>query len=96
MRGRSLLEEIGASPKLGGAACAGLAPLFDARGEDESRVGYLSRFRKAEAVCATCAVFEACEEGVMAEEPGKRSGIWAAKRFGRGAVRGPAPQGGDD
>lgn len=81
----SLLEEIGRGPSLAGAACAGKAPLFDARAEDEPRSDYLARVRHASTICETCPVFNKCRQAIDASEPGTRRGIWAGHRFGRGA-----------
>lgn len=85
MSRQSLLEEIGRGPSLSGAACAGMAPLFDARGEGEPRARYLNRVRKAASICETCPVLANCREAVLSSKPSRRTGIWAGLRFGKGS-----------
>lgn len=72
-------------PSLEGAACAGKAPLFDARADREPRDLYLRRYRHAASICRTCPVLERCDQAANDAPAGQCTGIWAERRFGRGA-----------
>lgn len=85
MKSRHVISQMVSGPSLAGAACAGKAPLFDARAEGESQALYLRRYRKAAGICRTCPVLDACDQAVNDSAPGQRSGIWAERRYGRGA-----------
>lgn len=85
MKNLDVIAEIVSGPSLDGAACAGRAPLFDARAEGESRLDYLVRYSKAARICHTCPVLVACNQAVLESKPGQCTGIWAERRFGRGA-----------
>lgn len=85
MKPLDTIADIVSGPSLQGAACAGKAPLFDARAEDEPRASYLRRYRHAASICRACPVLEACDQAVNDSAPGQCTGIWAERRFGRGA-----------
>lgn len=85
MKPLDVLADIVSGPSLDGAACTGKAPLFDARAEGESGMSYMRRYRHAIAICHTCPVLGACKQAVRESRPGQCTGIWAERRFGRGA-----------
>lgn len=85
MKHLHVIAEIVSGPSLEGAACAGKAPLFDARADGEPRMAYLNRYRQAAAICRTCPVLQACNQAAHASPPGQCTGIWAERRFGKGA-----------
>lgn len=85
MKSRHVISQMVSGPSLAGAACAGKAPLFDARAEGEPQALYLRRYRTAAAICRTCPALDACNEAVRESEPGQCTGIWAERRYGRGA-----------
>lgn len=63
-----------ADPRLEGAACAGMAPMFDGGGNEA----------EARAVCRRCPIQTACA-AVIAETPKtRRFGIWAGHNYGTG------------
>ena len=64
-------------PRLEGAACAGLAPLFDPRETNESDAEWTTRRDGAIRVCQRCPIRAACAT-VAAEIPRTtHAGIWA-------------------
>ncbi|WP_080793157.1 WhiB family transcriptional regulator [Corynebacterium pacaense] len=64
-------------PRLDGAACAGKAPLFDARGKHESLLDADYRHDRAKAICRRCPVVAACRQALLELPQAERSGIWA-------------------
>ncbi|MEW1938433.1 WhiB family transcriptional regulator [Dietzia maris] len=85
MKPLDAIADIISGPSLEGAACTGKAPLFDARADGEPRDTYLRRYRHAASICRTCPVLERCDQAATAAPPGQCTGIWAERRFGRGA-----------
>ena len=85
MKPHDVIAHIVSGPSLKGAACAGWAPLFDARADGESRHSYMRRYREAVVVCRTCPVLERCDQAATDAPPGQCTGIWAERRYGRGA-----------
>lgn len=63
-------------PDLTGAACVGLAPMFDAELADETTTDRRARVALAAKVCARCPVFAGCE---TAAQTGRPSGVWAGQ-----------------
>ena len=71
-----------ADPRLQGAACAGMAPLFDAPGPHDDPEWTNARLERCRAICRCCPIKSACA-AVVAEMPkNKRSGIWAGHNYG--------------
>lgn len=65
------------NPNLEGAACTGMAPLFDARGKHERLLDAEDRHDKAIAICHTCPVLRRCGRALLDLPLGQREGIWA-------------------
>lgn len=59
-------------PQLHGAACAGLAPTFDAPGPSEDTEEVDERNRLALRVCASCPVLNACRDWLNSLPPRER------------------------
>lgn len=67
-----------ADDRLIGAACIGLAQMFDPRRKGEDDEGYAYRLTAAEKVCTRCRVRSACD--VVAGELGRTAiGVWAGQ-----------------
>lgn len=64
-------------PNLQGAACAGHAPLFDARGRHERLLDAEDRHDQAIAICHTCPVLRRCGQALLDLPLSQREGIWA-------------------
>lgn len=64
-------------PNLEGAACAGMAPLFDARGKHEPLHQLEDRHDQARALCEMCPVRIQCGRALLDLPLGQREGIWA-------------------
>lgn len=75
-------------PQLHGAACAGLAPTFDAPGPSEDTEEVADRHRLALRVCASCPVLARCRDWLESLPPRERpAGVVAgAVQPERGAV----------
>lgn len=65
------------NPNLDGAACTGMAPLFDARGEHEPLLDVEDRHDQARALCGMCPVRIQCGRALLDLPLGQREGIWA-------------------
>jgi len=85
MKPLDVIADIVSGPALEGAACAGKAPLFDVRADGESRESYMRRYREARGICRSCPVLERCDQAATDAPPGQCTGIWAERRYGRGA-----------
>lgn len=66
-------------PRLEGAACAGMAPLFDERGENETAAHAEARHHQARTICSRCPVLLNCHAAATDLPKGQRSGIWAGR-----------------
>lgn len=64
-------------PRLHGAACAGRAPLFDERQDNETAAAAAERHWGAKRVCARCPVFEHCAQAAAELPKRQRHGVWA-------------------
>lgn len=61
-----LLAGLRAAPNLAGAACAGLAEVFDGRGDDESYADAEERHRRAQEMCEKhCPAAERCRSWLL-------------------------------
>ncbi|MFB9783011.1 WhiB family transcriptional regulator [Rhodococcus baikonurensis] len=65
-------------PRLEGAACVGLAPLFDDFPDDasESADQREARHHKARSICHRCSVRDSCDTAAREQGP-EATGIWA-------------------
>lgn len=69
-------------PRLDGAACAGMAPLFDPREPDESLEEWRVRRGEAEYVCGHCPICDTCAQVIAATPKTARYGVWAGRAQG--------------
>ena len=75
----AVLLDDQAVAELAGAACRGLAPMFDADIAGETAPARRRRLQVAVGVCASCPVTEACAIVAAAIPPADRSGMWAGR-----------------
>ena len=71
-----LLAALAPREGMAGAACSGLAPMFDAEVDDESTEDREARHIRARAVCAGCRVLNLCRASLDTLPP-QTTGVWA-------------------
>lgn len=65
------------NPNLDGAACTGMAPLFDAPAKNEPLHQLEDRHDQAREICGMCPVRIQCGRALLDLPLGQREGIWA-------------------
>ena len=74
--GHEFLAALATDVGLDGAACTGLAPLFDAEVDGETPTDRGARHERAQAVCEQCRVLEVCRAS-LDRLPPRTDGVWA-------------------
>ena len=71
-----LLAALAPAEGMAGAACVGLAPLFDSDVDGETSEARTARHDRARAVCARCRVRAVCRSSLDTLPP-ETVGVWA-------------------
>ncbi len=71
-----LLAALAPAEGMAGAACTGLAPLFDSDVDGETSEARTTRHERATAVCEGCRVLNLCRASLDTLPP-RTDGIWA-------------------
>ena len=68
-------------PDLTGAACTGMAPLFDEHLDGETHEDTQARMVAARAVCARCPILATCRGAADGMDETLKAGMWAGDAY---------------
>lgn len=80
-RARALTASLRDGPDLTGAACKGMAPLFDDHIDGETHEDTQARMVAARAVCARCPILATCRSAADGMDETLKAGMWAGDAY---------------